>query len=518
MSKGLPCPNPICNHLFAPTAVQGAAALKCPSCGTVYQFRQGGAPAPAKAPPAARPAAPTAPPPAPPVARPVAPPPPPVPPPAVVPPPVPPPSPPLAAPVAAPVQEHQPARGLVLSEPDMLVKPRSPRGQGGGGLNWLTWVMLVLFLGGAGAGAYFFYVHVLQGLMTGRGPRGKNREPVANFVYQAPEGWEPDDRLTEKMGADLGMSHDGPRAHFVIYYRDYQFRNPSDEELVEEARKRLVKLFKGYGYTDPLQSGGKGRGGGIGGEEALAMPITVTGADNVPMVGECHMMARRGYGYWLMMWGPEANQGELPQLWEAVRAGFKHGEGRDGWKPSPRPSEPFDLLGGKLQVKYVKEVWDRDEDASGAGLAGKLQLTGFELGADEQGRPRRIRLAGQAAKVAVLALPPAASQEAAVAAAKDYILTKTWLSSVSGKMGDRPEALPFKDRGNGKPVVDNKVGGLPGEAHHLLIEGKGKTWFGLLAVVSRPDGVVAIYCECDEDKRAYWLAEFKELVNSLSLK
>src|SRR5262249_45028216 len=39
MNTGFPCPNPTCKHVFPSTAVKGAAALKCPLCATVFQFR-----------------------------------------------------------------------------------------------------------------------------------------------------------------------------------------------------------------------------------------------------------------------------------------------------------------------------------------------------------------------------------------------------------------------------------------------------------------------------------------------
>jgi len=36
-------------------------------------------------------------------------------------------------------------------------------------------------------------------------------------------------------------------------------------------------------------------------------------------------------------------------------------------------------------------------------------------------------------------------------------------------------------------------------------------------LVSRPDGVLAIFCECPADRRGYWLGEFKALVETVRL-
>src|SRR2546423_8785096 len=38
MPAGFPCPNPTRSHVFPPNAIKGAAFLKCPRCGTVFDF------------------------------------------------------------------------------------------------------------------------------------------------------------------------------------------------------------------------------------------------------------------------------------------------------------------------------------------------------------------------------------------------------------------------------------------------------------------------------------------------
>src|SRR5438128_938126 len=53
----LPCPNPMCSHVFTPEQVQGAAALLCPLFGTRFQFRPGEAKAQPAKPVKANPAA-----------------------------------------------------------------------------------------------------------------------------------------------------------------------------------------------------------------------------------------------------------------------------------------------------------------------------------------------------------------------------------------------------------------------------------------------------------------------------
>src|SRR5438552_9418549 len=88
----LPCPNPACTHQFSASELKGATALKCPRCGTVFQFRQA-PPAPAEPTPVAKPAPVATAPSARPVAAPV------------------------AAPVARPVAAATPARPAPMAQP-----------------------------------------------------------------------------------------------------------------------------------------------------------------------------------------------------------------------------------------------------------------------------------------------------------------------------------------------------------------------------------------------------------------
>ena len=161
MPSTLPCPNPVCTHLFNADAVKGAASVVCPRCGTKLEFRRAPASPPARPPaPPAKKAAPKPPAAAPKAPAAVAPPakrPPPVAPPPAAKPAAP--SPPIAAapagppvaqvvaapavPLATPVTAAAAAApGLVFnSQPDMLLTaPRRRRGLPG----WLIALFLVV--------------------------------------------------------------------------------------------------------------------------------------------------------------------------------------------------------------------------------------------------------------------------------------------------------------------------------------------------------------------------------------
>ncbi len=499
MPPGYSCPNPACTHVFAADGVKGASALTCPACGTVYRFRQTTPPPPEPQhtpSPAIRPAPP---------------------PPPKLPPPVPPP---IAAPIAVPVysepEDEAPHSDLLFTSPDMVVGipgrgDKDGKRRRGGSI--LPWVVLVLVLGGLGAGGYFLYALVLKDLLQDPGARALKTK--ANFAFFPPGGFRSDETLLNKARANLAMTRkSGPRCHVAAYYLDYKFREPGDEELVEEAVKRLKEYFPHLEYIDPLQSGGKGRTGELGTEKALALTFKAKGADEVPFVGECLMAARRGYAYWLVMWGPEDDRDELEGIWEKLRAGFRYGEEREGWKPTARPSTDARIEGLGVTVRPATEVWQVEETPKDYDPAAEMVLRGYELALDEGGRLRREKIAGRLATVQFLALPKAADLKSAVAAAKEHVTKR--LKDVN----DAVKVEPMNDRGSGKPLIETDVGEFKGEVHHLDIrqamDGKGE--FGLLAVVNRPEGVLAVFCQCPAGKRGYWLPEFKEVLASVRRK
>ena len=71
---------------------------------------------------------------------------------------------------------------------------------------------------------------------------------------------------------------------------------------------------------------------------------------------------------------------------------------------------------------------------------------------------------------------------------------------------------PYADP-SGKAMVTQEVGAFKGEARQLTVKiNTDISKFAVLAVVNRPQGALAIYCECPPDKRGYWLGEFKALL------
>lgn len=478
MPDGLPCPNPVCTHLFPPSSVKGVASLRCPKCGNVFQFQKQAAPAPAK---------PAAPPPPPKKAPPR------------------PPAPPVAAPVAPPVDvpassafsfDSGPDLGLDDDEPGRIRKRRTPR-RG----RWLSYAVVFVLFNLMIGGATYFVLFVMPHFMN---DDARKHRVQANFSFTAPASWPADDKLRRQIGANVALSRTNPRAHLALFYTDYKTRLPGDDELVEEAVKRLKPYFPRLEYVDPVQSG-RGRDADLGDEAALRLIFKATAADQVPMVGECLMTARRGIGYWWMTWGPEEEGREaLQELWDTLREGFRLHNEREGWRPSPRPTTPARLEGTSVEVSYVTEVWRPETDnVKDYDPLAVLVLRAFEK---EGNRPDEY--AGKAATIQALLLPKAADLASAVTVAKEQVEKQQKL-----------KLEPYLDRGGKQALGVRDVGALKGEVRQFDVkEGTDVIRFAALAVVNRPEGVLAFYFECPPGKRGYWLGELKAFLATVRLR
>lgn len=512
MSNGFPCPNPSCTQVFPPEAVKGATALTCPRCGTVYQFRNPAADRPRPVPP--RPPVP----PPPPRAGHKPPPPPPPPPARPLPPPVPPAlpanpriPPPLApvAPVAAPVDPGlDPA--LAFDEGPVVTvggsKRKRRRGRG-----WLTGLFVFLVIGGAAAAPIYYYrEQIYEALVSSdSGPRGSRAK--GNFGFRIGGDWRADSALREKIQANLVVSRARPKGHMALFYHDFNTRLLSDGELLDLGLKNLRGAFPRLEYENPLQSENRGRTGTLGGEDAIVMPFSASDGNDVPVRGECYMLARQGYAYWLVFWSPEDFFEEQTEAFESLRERFKLYDEREGWKPTPRETERFTGATVPYQLNYVKEVWRREPNAKDADPAAQLFLRGFEPTLDkETGRSRVVEFAGKAAEVLVVVLPGAADLKAAVTAADEHFRKKQVELHPAFKME------PVSERKTGKPLVGSDVGTFHGQVsrRRLLLDSDTER-FALVAIANRPEGVLVVWGECKWDRREYWEQEFLGLIKTI---
>jgi hypothetical protein len=114
--------------------------------------------------------------------------------------------------------------------------------------------------------------------------------------------------------------------------------------------------------------------------------------------------------------------------------------------------------------------------------------------------------------VLVLVLEPAADLKAGAAAAREYIRKRKADESPSVKIED------ILDRQTRKPLVSTEVGALHGQVNKLRMKLADTDRYAVLAVVNRPEGVVAVFCECPWNRQTFWDQEFMALLKSIHLK
>ncbi len=526
MPNGFPCPNPTCTQVFPADTVKGASALTCPRCGTVYQFRNSSAApsksgSPRQARPSAGKAVPAAPAKSPPSRQPKAPPPPPSS--RKAPPPPPPPVQAVVAPIApvqnvpvAPPVQAAPTGLEFASSSDVVVstldrrKSRRRRGGAGRVLRGIIVVLLVV-------GAFLGVALVIQNNLpedANEAEEARVQKTTGNFTFKAPAGWKADSALRKRMHVNLAMTRKKPqRSHMSLFYRDFKTRAPRDAEMLDVALKKLRGLFPDVTYEDPLEKDNKVQSGELSGEAAMVLEFA-SESDQVPIRGQCVMLTRQGYAYWLFTWGPEEYLDDQKVRWNSLREGFQLLNEREGWRAQPRKSVEFPGKGVPYMLNYVIEVWRREENPKDYDDKAELALRGFEPVEDEEkGTKRPDEYAGKAATIQVLVLAAEPDLKKAAEGALEHVRKR--LSELNPDV----KIEPVKDRKTDKPLVSAEVGALRGQVSKLRVKLDPDTVrYGVLAVVKRPEGVVAIYSECKWERQTYWEGEFKALLETVRLK
>jgi hypothetical protein len=414
-----------------------------------------------------------------------------------------------AVPVAPPVTA--PAGGLEFESSQIVVSPREKgrrRRRGGAGKVFAA-ILVVLIVGGALVGGALL---VQQNLPESQDEEeAKVHKTNGKLAFKAPAGWKNDAELRKRMHVNLAMTRSKPRrTHMALFYKDYKTRAPGDAEMVDLALKKLRGYFREVAYEDPLEKEGKGRTGELSGEPAMVLEFASESSE-VPVRGQCYMLTRQGYAYWLFTWGAEEYRAELQVRWDALREGITLLDEREGWRSQPRKSVEFTGTGVPYVINYAIEIWRREENPKDYDDKAELALRGFEpIEDEEKGTKRPDEYAGKAATVQVLVLPAAGDLKAAASGALEHVRKRL------SELYPNVQIEPVKDKKTEKPIVSAEVGALRGQVSKLRVKLDPDTVrHGVLAVVNRREGAVAIYCECKWDRQSYWESEFKALLQTV---
>jgi hypothetical protein len=499
-----PCPNPVCTHAFSPDEVQGASSLKCPKCGTLFQFGSAPAAPPRSSGTGKRPAPPSVK-----LSGPPSKPPPPLPKAAVSPPP--PPS--IAAvPIAQPVDVRNvpaPSAALNFNSTSELVVSRARRktdkSAKGGRVSWVAFIVVgVLGPTVAVWGGWWLFRYVKSHVTE---PEAARVADVYNSRFNWPDKpWLRDPDIQMRLHVHIGMIARQRNAAMGLLFKDYKDRMPSDAEMLDEALGKLRSYFRGLEWElKPKDEHAR-----LAGRTAQVIEFQGIDSDEVTMNGECYLTTFRGYGYWFFTWVPlgeqQINRQSIDAEWTQLRQRLSLLDGRKGWTAKPRESEKIAGKKATYQLTYVKELWTR-EAAEDYDPQADLVLKGHEPD------PDRKPLAGKDAAVQVLVLPKQADLKAAAAAARDYVKQREM------KLYERTTLEPIKDRHGAEIDGAADIGTEHGHLTKLHMKNtEDLERYLLIAVVNRPEGVVAVVSECLWERHDFWDQEFMALLKTFKVK
>lgn len=487
MTSGYPCPNPTCTHVFPYAAVTGKASLSCPRCGHVFQFHAPARPAKAAQLAPARPA------------------------------PVAPAAAPEQVPTAIPIHESVPVASELAPAHDGLVAVPSRlarRPKRSWGKTIVTALFVLLAIGGAGGSVWWLVkkgVPLLPNIDLVEGGGGSGGHTSKEFNYRLtypPAPWERDDRTGIDFRANLAFRRTNPTAWFALIARDYKTRTPRDSEIQEQGVRLLEDFFEDVGRDSAPQTT-------LAGQPAQRFVFQgISKKTNANMAGECTQLAHQGVAYWLITWAPAEQIQTAQKEFEALRQRFSLLNERHDWQEKrPRPVE-YPGVKAEYVLRDTEGLWkpqtasDFDEKADQAFLAHERAEVGSvpdKAGDGDQAMP----LARKTATVEVLVLDPDPSLQGAMQVAIKHLEAR--------KKKIAPETTI------GKPLSehDERLGGLPARVALLRVKAPPEPErFVLLAVISRPQHVMAFLCECDWKARekGKWEADFRQFLRSFRIK
>ncbi|MBX9585362.1 MAG: hypothetical protein K2X87_34070 [Gemmataceae bacterium] len=311
--SALKCPNPACPYLFDPSGVPPGVVLTCPRCGMRFTL---GAP-----PPAGSSA-----------------------------------SPPSAA-------------DLDFGTPGEIARPRrrpDVAADAGGSGTRTTIVLVVVaaavFLG-VGATVYFRLFHT-PARPADPGPAADLRDK--NLALDPPgDGWVRDEDLRAKLGPPFFLAyrkgdpdHPGEADPCLAFAaKDYGTREARPGELRDGLTRPLAAVFEDISPEDLPGAAWLGR-------PAAAVKFhALPKGDGARVVGQAHAVGYKGFGYWAVGWGAEADApAVLPEL-ESLRAGVRLLDAREKWAAKEAPTRTFAGPKGGYEVVDGDGVWVEPDPA-----------------------------------------------------------------------------------------------------------------------------------------------------------
>jgi phage FluMu protein Com len=473
MNSGFPCPNPTCSQVFPPQAVKGQASLKCPRCGTLFQFRSvPEAPVPKRR--AERPVA----------SRPTE-------------------NPQTPAPVSSPAGPEGFPGDDPFALPAEAVLPRKRRRS----RTRKEWVKIaiaaVLVVGLAGAAGLWLKNSVLpwyqQQLAYDNtpAPSPNVNSPTLNCQFALPgKAWREDATARIWGGASVvALRRTDPSGWLNLAAVDYKTRNPRDGELFDGAIQQLGAFFKNFGWSQKPDDE-------VAGQRAQHLAFQGD-ANQVLVQGDCYAFAARGIAYWLVLWAPAKSAPATREEFEELRRGFSLLKERETWEERRPPVVVYEGARARYWLRDTAGLWEEWRQPKDADPQADLLLQARD---NAQAKDDRM------ARVLALLLKKQPDLPVAVKAARAHVAAQQREQYKETVIDVVLDAAGPQDR-------DEAVGEVSGHIVKLHVKNtKVRERFVVLAVVQLAENDLAIECECDWKRRSLWEADFKQLLSTLSLK
>jgi hypothetical protein len=305
-----------------------------------------------------------------------------------------------------------------------------------------------------------------------------------SMVLPGPE-WLRDGDLAKRIGGVLAFRRENPDAQVVFVVRQFPKYVPTAAELRDVAAARLRKI-----PIENLQQEDKSEGATFAGRPAGRF-VFQGAIDGALVSGDVLYLTHQGAGYWLYRWCPATVVGKSAVSLADLTNRFALLDLHPDWQP---PRRSFSGTKAKYTLTAEGDRWDMAPyPPENYDPAADLAL----VGRPNDGGPDPARQA----QLLVVILP--AGDGDAVNRAKAHMLARQKDVYPDSTLADLP------------PVDEKASADAPLNLLTLQVKNtKDRERFVILGVVSRIEGPLAIWAECDITRRAMWEADFRKLVGS----
>jgi hypothetical protein len=333
---------------------------------------------------------------------------------------------------------------------------------------------------------------------------------VQAFRLIVPRGaWEGNEQLKRSLKAVVALDRKEAvaskmAAWLAVAAQDYGTQQPRDGELLKRAIERLEGFF-----GENLELGERPEPRELASRPALVLRFRGS-VNNVEWTGECHMLSRHGFGYWLFIGGApgaEVAQAIAAELRADKAMRFVLDDERKGWSPRPPKMETFAAAKAPFTLRGREGVWAQLENLKHVDASAEMYLLG------KSAADRKDNL--KSATVQVLTLPAAGGDKEALKAARERLEAAT-------KEEGKGYQLEPVDQKKGEVAADGyvqKIGDKLGRVAELrLVRGEEKLKYILLGVVNTPQRVYVFQCEAHWPHHQAWRGDFLDLLGTFHLR